>query len=152
MNHEQLVDLVLNELVVTRQPSTSVRRVFKKHRVEYDDELIKSIEKTLNSKSLVTARSKDSRGYDCYALTETGEDFIKTFGNYSKYLKGLESEQKKVKRAKKKKPYNAQANFKGEPPAPYAPPERNYLQRNGLGLILLILFIALFYIVAKISS
>lgn len=152
MNHTELVDLVLNELVETRQPSISVRRVFRKYKVEYTDELIKEIEKTLNSKSLVRDRGKDSAGYVCFALSETGEDFVRTFGSYSKYLKGLETEEKKVKRARKKKPYNAQANFKGEPPAPYSPPERNYLQRNGLGLILLGFFIILFYIVAKISS
>lgn len=152
MDRAKLVDIVLKELVETRHPSVSVRRVFKKHRVDYDEELIREIEKTLNSKSLVQVRGNDSRGYDCFALTETGQDFIKSFGTYSKYLRGLESEEKKVKRAKKKKPYNAHANFKGEAPAPYTPPEKNYLQRNGLGLILLFFFIALFYIVAKISS
>jgi hypothetical protein len=152
VDRAKLVDVVLKELVETRHPSVSVRRVFKKHRVDYDEELIREIEKTLNSKSLVQVRGNDSRGYDCFALTETGQDFIKSFGTYSKYLKGLESEEKKVKRAKKKKPYNANANFKGEAPTPYSPPEKNYFQRNGLGLILLGFFIILFYIAAKISS
>ncbi len=152
MNHVELVDKVLKELVSTRQPAVSVRRIFKKLKIDYTDDLIHKVEQTLNSKSLVIAKSKDSRGFDCYALTETGQDFIKTFGSYSKYLKGLESEQKKIERARKKKPYNAQKSIKGDPPAPYTPPERTFMQRNGLGIILLIFFCILFYIVSKITG
>lgn len=152
MEHAKLVDLVLNELMNTRQPAVSVRRVFKKHKVDYTDDLIKEIESTLNSKSLIKGRSKDSADYTCYAITETGTDFVRGYGSYSKYLRGLESEKKKVARAKKKKPYVANRNPSGEAPAPYSPPEKTFMQRNGLGLILLLFFIALFYIVAKISS
>jgi hypothetical protein len=152
VNHVESVDLVLKELVETRHPSVSVRRVFKKHRVKYTDELIKEVEQTLNSKSLVKARGEDSAGYTCYALSETGTDFIKSFGSYDKFLKGLETEQIKVERARKKKPYDASKNFKGEAPAPYSPPEKTYLQRNGLGLILLVFFIILFIIVARVSG
>lgn len=152
MEHAKLVDLVLNELMITRQPAVSVRRVFKKHKVEYTDELIREVENTLNSKSLIIAKSKDSAGYDCYAITETGTDFVRGFGSYSKYLKGLESEKKKVARARKKKPYVVDRNPSGEAPAPYTPPEKTFMQRNGLGLILLVFFIALFYLVAKISG
>lgn len=114
--------------------------------------MIKEVERTLTSKSLVKARGEDSAGYTCYALSETGTDFLKSFGTYQKYLKGLETEQKKVERARKKKPYDAAKNFQGEAPAPYSPPEKTYLQRNGLGVILLVFFIILFIIVAKIST
>ena len=96
MEQIKLVDLVLDELISTRQPSVSVRRVFKKKNVDYTDELIRSIEVILESKSLVNDYGKDSRGYRRFALSATGQDFIKTYGTYSKFLKGVESENKKA--------------------------------------------------------
>ena len=152
MNLTSLVDIVLNELVDTRQPSISVRRVFIKHRIDFDDQLISEVESVLLSKSLVVEKDKDSAGYACYTLTETGRDFLKTFGNYTKFLKGIKSESRKVERARKKKPYDASKRAKDESPVAYVPPERTFLQKNGLGLVLLGLFVILFYIVAKITS
>jgi len=148
----KLVDLILKELMETLQPSISVRRVFEKQGIDYSEELIQEIDQILNSKSLVVEKDRDSAGYSCYAITETGQDFLKTYGSYTKYLKGLESEKKRVERAKKKKPYNAQKDFKGEAPTPYAPPEKTFFQRNGIGLVILMLFAALFYIVSKLTE
>lgn len=152
MNQNQLVDLVLKELMQTRHPSISVRRVFIKHKVEFDDQLISDIENILQSKSLVTEKDKDSAGYACYALTVTGQDFIKTFGTYSKFLKGIEKENKRVEKARSKKPYDASKSSSEETPSPFTPPEKSFLQRNGIGLGILALFVILFYIVAKITS
>lgn len=152
MEDVRLIDLVLKELNETRHASVSVRRIFKKHKVKYTDELIRDIEKLLNSKSLVHDLDKDSRGYSCYALSVTGQDFIRTFGTYSNYLKGQETENRKVERAKNKKPYNAQKNLKGEIPNAYAPPEKTFMQRNGLALILFVFFIFLFFVVSRISA
>lgn len=152
MNQTSLVDIVLNELVHTRQPSTSVRRIFIKHKIDFDDELVSEIEALLLSKSLVVEREKDSAGYACYALTETGRDFLKTFGNYTKFLKGIKSESRKVERARNKKPYDANKRANDESPMAYVPPEKSFIEKNGIGLMLLVLFFILFYIVAKITS
>lgn len=152
MNQVELVDIVLNELVHTRQPSTSVRRIFIKHKIDFDDELVSEIEALLLSKSLVVEREKDSAGFACYVLTETGQDFLRTFKSYSKFLKGIERESKKVERARKKKPYDANKRANDESPMAYVPPEKSFIEKNGIGLMLLVLFFILFYIVAKITS
>lgn len=152
MNQTNLVDIVLNELVGSRQPSISVRRILLKHKVDFNEQLIADIESVLLSKSLVVEKDKDSAGYACYALTETGRDFLKTFGNYSKFLKGIKSESRKVERARKKKPYDAAKTSSDESPMAYVPPEKSFIEKNGIGLMLLALFFILFYIVAKITS
>lgn len=151
MKTTKLVDLVLNELVSTRQPSVSIRRVLSKHKVDFDDELIAQIDEILRSKSLVEEKDTDSQGFPCYSLTVTGQDFIRSFGSYSKYLKGIEVENKKVERARNKKPYVANSSKDGESPAPYQPREASFIEQNRLGLLILLLFIISFLIVLKIT-
>ena len=152
MEQIKLVDLVLDELISTHQPSVSVRRVFKKKNVDYTDELIRSIEVILESKSLVNDYGKDSRGYRRFALSATGQDFIKTYGTYSKFLKGVESENKKIERARRKKPYQTHTNPDGKPPLPYNPQDESFLQKNRVGLLILMGVLVLFYIVSKITE
>lgn len=152
MEEKKLVDLVLDELVATRQPSISIRRVFKKHGISYDDELIRSVEAVLKSKSLVTELDKDSAGYTCYSLSVTGQDFLKTFGTYSKFLKGIQSENKKIERARKKKPYRAHTSSDGKPPLPFVPEDESFLKRNRIGLLILLIVLILFYIVSRITE
>ena len=152
MEFPKLVDLVLEELVETMQPSISIRRILKKRNIDFDSELLGSIEEVLKSKSLVEAQDVDSEGYTSYSLTVTGQDFLRTFGSYSKFLKGVASENKKVERARKKKPYQASLHRSGDAPAPYTPPEKSFLQRHGLSLALLLVFMVLFYLVSKITG
>jgi predicted TPR repeat methyltransferase len=148
----ELVDLVLKELVETHQPSISVRRVFIKHKIGLDEELIDQVESVLRSKSLVDAKSHDSAGYTRFVLSGTGQDFIKTYGTYAKFLKGIEKEKKRIEKAKNKKPYDALKTHSGEPPTAYVAPQKSFMQKNGLGLAILALFIILFYVVAKITG
>ena len=152
MEFPKLVDLVLEELVETMQPSISIRRILKKRNIDFDSEMIKSIEEVLKSKSLIEAQDADSEGNTSYSLTVTGQDFLRTFGSYSKFLKGVESENKKVERARKKKPYQASPHRSGDAPAPYTPPEKSFLQKHVLSLVLLLLFVALFYLVSRITE
>jgi hypothetical protein len=152
METKKLVDLVLDELVNTRQPSISVRRVFKKHRISYDDSLIKSVEVILKSKSLVSEMDKDSAGYTCYSLSITGQDFLKTFGSYSKFLRGIDSETKKIERARKKKPFNPHRSVDGKPPLPFMPEDESYLVKNRVGIAILVVVLILFYIVSRITE
>ena len=152
MEERKLVDLVLDELMSTRQHSVSVRRVFKKKNVEYTDELIRSIESILESKSLVNDYGKDSRGYTRFALSVTGQDFVKTYRTYSKFLKGVESENKKVERARRKKPYQTHTNPDGKPPLPFNPQDESFLKKNRVGLLILLVVLVLFYIVSKITE
>lgn len=148
----ELVDLVLKELAETHQPSISVRRVFVKYKIGLDKELIYQVESVLRTKSLVDEKNKDSAGYTCYALSGTGQDFIKTYGTYSKFLKGIEKERKRAEKAKNKKPYDAMKANSGEPPTAYVPPEKSFMEKNAWGFAVLLLFIFLFYIVAKITD
>ncbi|MCF8275553.1 MAG: hypothetical protein K9J17_02370 [Flavobacteriales bacterium] len=151
MELPKLVDLVLNELVSTRQPSISVRRILKSKKIEYTDDVITSIEGLLESKSLVIKKDVDSEGYACYSLTVTGQDFIKTFGSYSKFLRGIESENRKVQRAKSKKPYKAM-DTDGNPPAPFTPMEPSFMDKHKLELLFLVVVLVLFFVVAKITD
>lgn len=151
MELPKLVDLVMDELAYTMQPSMSVRRVLMKHKIEFNDELISSIEEILRSKSLVEEKNLDSQGYACYSLTVTGQDFIRTFGTYEKFLAGIEAENKIVERAKKKKPYKAYKGAEGEAPAAYVPKEKSFFSKNVLGFTLLFLFMIMFYIVYSIT-
>lgn len=152
MEQKKLVDLVLDELVATRQPSISIRRVFKKKGISYDDELIQSVESVLKSKSLVSEMDKDSEGYTCYSLSITGQDFLKTFGSYSKFLLGIQSENKKIERARKKKPYKTHTASDGRPPLPFVPEDESFLTKNRVGLIILIVVLILFYIVSRLTE
>lgn len=151
MELPKLVDLVLDELAYTMQPSLSIRRILMKHKVEFNDEVISSIEEVLKSKSLVEQKDNDSQGYSCFSLTVTGQDFIRSFGTYTKYLEGVESENKKVERAKKKKPYKAYTGADGQSPPAYVPKEKSFLSKNALGITLLFLFMVMFYIVYTIT-
>lgn len=151
MKLSKLVDLVLDELVTTMQPSLSLRRILQRHKVDFDDDLIKEVDDILRSKSLVDEKTKDSQGYPCYALTETGQDFIRTFGSYSKYLRGLESEQKKVEKARSKKPYVAASATKNLDAGPYQQKEPSFFEQNKVGLFILFLVLVSFYIVMRIT-
>ncbi|MFT4544172.1 MAG: hypothetical protein ACI9EQ_000627 [Bacteroidia bacterium] len=152
MEESKLVDLVLDELASTRQASVSVRRVFKKREIDYTNELITSIESILKSRSLVAELGKDSKGYLLFSLSVTGHDFLKSYGSYSKYLRGIESESKKVARAKKKKPFQTHNSSDGKPPLPFIPKEASFLRKNRTGLLILLVVLILFYIVSKITE
>lgn len=151
MKLSKLVDLVLDELVTTMQPSLSIRRILQRHKIDFDDDLIKEVDDILRSKSLVDEKSKDSHGYPSYALTETGQDFIRTFGSYSKYLRGLESEQKKVEKARNKKPYAAGSPSNNQDVGPYQPKEATFIEQNKVGLVILFLVLISFWIVMRIT-
>ena len=43
-------------------------------------------------------------------------------------------------------------DIEGEAPTPYAPPEKSFIQRNKIGLVILMLFAVLFYIVSKLTE
>lgn len=151
MKLSKLVDLVLDELVATRQPSISIRRILNRHKIEFDDDLIGEIDSILQSKSLVVEKEKDSQGYPCYSLTVTGQDFIRSFGNYSKYLRGLETEQKRVEKARNKKPYVAKSSVDGIEATPYHPNDKSFFEQNKFSLLILALVIISFFIVLKIT-
>lgn len=152
VEQKKLVDLVLQELVRTMQPSISVRRVLEKHNVNYTDELIESIEAVLTSKSLVDSIDKDSKGFDCFSLNSTGQDFLRSYGSYSKFLRGIETENKRIERAKSKKPYRTHSSGDGKPPLPFVPQDESFLKRNRVGLLILGVVLLLFYIVSKITE
>ncbi len=133
------------------QPSISVRRVLEKHNVNYTDELIESIEAVLTSKSLVDVVDKDSKGFDCYSLNGTGQDFLRSFSSYSKFLRGIEDENKRVERAKNKKPYRAHNSGDSKPPLPFVPKDESFLKSNRIGLFILAVVLVLFYVASKIS-
>ncbi len=144
----EAVDLVLKELKNTSKPSLNLRRVLKKSKVDYSDDLITIIESILTSKSLVDKMGVDAEGSNSYSLAETGHDFIKTFGTYSRFLKGAAKEDRKTKKAKSKVPYKTSRPDSGEPIAAYVPPERNigfFIFRIVL-LFLLIVFFILVYL------
>ncbi len=144
----EAVDLVLKELKNTAKPSLKVRRVLKKSKVDYSDDLIAIIENILTSKSLVDEMGVDAEGYNSYSLAETGHDFIKTFGTYSRFLKGAAKEDRKTKKARSKVPYKTSRPDSGEPIAAYVPPERDigfFIFRIVL-LFLLIVFFILVYL------
>lgn len=151
MKLSKLVDLVLDELVTTRQPSLSIRRILNRHKIDFNEDLIGDIDSILQSKSLVVEKEKDSQGYPCYSLTVTGQDFIRTFGNYSKYLRGLESEKKRVEKARSKKPYVAKSSGDGIEATPYHPNQKSFLEQNKFGLLILALVVISFLIVLKIT-
>jgi hypothetical protein len=151
MEPSTLVDLVLDELSYSLQPSLSIRRVLLKKKIEFNEQLISSIEDILISKSLVEKRGVDSQGYARYSLTGTGHDFIRTFGSYSKFLEGIEDENKKVQRARKKQPYKAYTGVDGQTPAPFFPKEKSFFSKNILGFTLLGLFLIMFYLVYTIT-
>ncbi len=152
MEQNKLVDFVLQELVETRQPSVSVRRVLEKKGITYNDDTISFVEGVLKSKSLVLEVDKDSKGYSSFSLTETGQDFLRTFGTYSKFLKGIESENKKIERARKKKPYQTHTSGDGKPPLPFVPEDESFFQRNKMGLLILAIVLILFYIVSRLTE
>ena len=147
-----MVDLVLNALVNTMQPSISIRRVLEKNNVDCSDDSIASIEAILKSKSLAEPIELDSKGHASYSLTVTGQDFLRSFGSYSKFLRGIESENKRVERARKKKPYTAYKSGDGKPPLPYVPKEESFWKSNRLGIIILAVVLTLFYIVSRITE
>jgi hypothetical protein len=152
VEQKKLVDLVLQELVNTMQPSISVRRVLEKHDIDYVNESIESIESVLKSKSLVDIVDKDSKGFDCFSLNTTGQDFLRSYGSYSKFLRGVDAETKRVERAKNKKPYRTQTSGDGKPPLPFVPEDESFLKRNRFGLLILAVVLVLFYIVSKITD
>ena len=152
MEESKLVDLVLDELLATRKVSVSVRRVFKRSEIDYTNELITSIEKILISRSLVTELGKDSQGFLLFVLSVTGHDFLKSYGSYSEYLIGIESESKKVARARKKKPFQTHSSSDGKPPLPFIPKEASFFKKNRTGLLILLVVLILFYIVSKITE
>lgn len=151
MKRSKLVDLVLDELVTTMQPSLSIRRVLNRHKIDFDDDLINEVDSILQSKSLVSEQDKDSQGYPCYSLTNTGQDFLRTFGTYSNYLKGVEVEQKRVEKARQKKPYVAKSSSDGTAPTPFSPREESFFEKNKFGLLILLLVIISFFIVLRIT-
>ncbi|MBI1288460.1 MAG: hypothetical protein GC178_12885 [Flavobacteriales bacterium] len=151
MKLSKLVDLMLDELVTTMQPSLSIRRVLNRHKIDFDDDLINEIDSILRSKSLVDEKDTDSQGYPCYSLTNTGQDFIRTFGTYSNYLKGLEVEQKRVEKARNKKPYVAKPGKDGSSPTPFQLGEESFFEKNKFGLLFLLLVFISFLIVLKIT-
>jgi hypothetical protein len=145
------MDTVLQGLVETTQPSVSVRRIIRKKKIaDVSEEQIAEIEVILITKSLAHQKGHDSQGFASFSLSETGRDFLKQFGTYDKYLKGLKQEKRKAERAKAKKPYRANTFNKGEAPAPYSPPEKSFLQKNVVGVIILALFLILFFMIANI--
>lgn len=151
MELPELVDFVLDELSYSMQPSISIRRVLLNEKIQFNDELLSSIEEILISKSLVEKKGVDSQGYARYSLTGTGHDFIRSFGSYSKFLEGIEAENKKVQRAKKKKPYKAYTGAEGQAPTPFIPKEKSFFSKNRLGFVLFGLFMLMFYLVYTIT-
>jgi len=95
----ELIDLVLAELKNTRQQSVSVRRICIKHNLPYSSELIR-------------------------AFSETGRDFIRTFGSYGQFLDGIEKETKKTEKARSKKSFTAPKMPRGKPNVVYTKPKR----------------------------
>jgi len=149
-NGEAAVDLVLHTLESTTQPSLSIKRILKKAKIIHTDELITAIENILNAKSLVNNMGKSQGSNTLYALSETGQDFITTFGSYSKFLKGVKKENRKAKRVKNKKPYKASPRLDGEPISVYSPPEKN-TRYVAIRLVFLFVIAILAFLVFKLT-
>lgn len=92
----------------------------------------------------------DSQGFRSFSLSETGRDFMKQFGTYAKYLKGLKKEERKTEKARSKQPYRASNFNSGEAPTPFTPREKTFLEKNMIGVILMVLFLMLFVMIANI--
>jgi hypothetical protein len=150
MQRTKMIDAVLRELEETRQPSVSIKRILEKRKIGYSQEHIEEVNEVLRSKSLVVQKGTDSSGNPTYALSETGKDFLRSFGSYSNYLKGLDTESKRVERARKKTSYRA---FKpgDEAATPYNPSERSFWEKNQLSLVILGVIILSFYLVIRFT-
>lgn len=151
MTTNKLVDIVLKELVTTRHPSISIRRILQKHQHPFTDELISEIDDILCSKSLVQKKDTDSQGYPCYAITGTGQDFLKSFGSYSKYLKGAVRESRRVERTKNKKPYVAKAVTESESIDQFQQRDKSFFEQNLAGILVLVLVIVLFVLIIRLN-
>ena len=146
MEHANIVDLVLEELVKTDQPSISVRRVYLKNDLPVEKDSIQPIEEILEAKSLVVKVTRDSKGFKCYRLTDTGQDFLRTYGSYSEYLTGVGKESKQVERVKRKVAYNAKKRTSGTYSA-YKPREGSFIEKNFFKLVILAIILSGFYFV-----
>jgi|GEM_PF-2507812 len=150
MQRAKMIDAVLRELEETRQHSVSIKRILEKRKIEYTQSQFDEVKEELTSKSLVIQKGTDSGGNPTYSLSETGKDFLRSFGSYANYLKGLQTETKRVERAKKKTSYRA---FKpgDEAATPYNPSERSFWEKNQLSLVILGVIILSFYLVIRFT-
>ncbi len=143
------VDVVLQELKATNQSSLSVSRILKNSRIQFTDKLIASIENVLTARSLVIEMGRNSAGNRSYALAETGQDFIRTFGSYSDFLKGVEKENRKVERARKKKPYMVPNKSRGDTVMTYRPPNEGFFSRHLRKWVMILFIGVILYLISQ---
>ena len=149
MEFAKKVDLVIGVLEETDYHSVSVKRILQNQKVDYDDSEILEIERLIISRSLAIYKGPDSRGNNTYALSETGRDFLKTYGTYQKFLKGIELETKKIDRSRKRKSYQAKPSV--NQPAAYQAPKTRFKPGNIAGIAILIFFLVMFYVIARLT-
>lgn len=143
------VDIVLKKLEVTSHSSLSVSRILKNEGIQFTDELILAIEQVLTSRSLVTEMGINSAGNRVFALAETGQDFIRSFGSYSGFLKGVEKENRKLERARNKKPYNTKTKQGSESITKYANQKRNFFSRRLKNWTVMLFVALIIYLISQ---
>ncbi|MBL4586552.1 MAG: hypothetical protein JKX84_05800 [Flavobacteriales bacterium] len=144
------IDFILNSLLSTTKPSLDLTRTLRKSNISFSNQIIETIENILKSKSLVDEIGNNVNDQIQYALSETGRDFLRTFGSYSKFLKGVEKESRKTERAKNKKPYRASGSTDGDPIAIFTPPEKD-VRYIAIRLVFLLIIVVLGILVYKLT-
>ena len=148
MEFAKKVDLVLKVLEETDYYSISIKRILQNQKVDYDDSEILEIERLIMSRSLANNKGPDSGGNNTYALSETGRDFLKTYGTYQKFLKGIELETRKIDRSRKRQSYQAKPSV--NQPVAYQAPNSRFNLGKIAGIAVLIFLLFMFYVMAKV--